>query len=207
MRSLESGLLLKSGSLLLRQKGHADNPRLVPRVNDSIIVLREFRRKSMEAGFRFSKFQLLTVLMLLFTAAFALGQGIATGSISGTVVDPTGAVVGIATFTAQNIETGLALAGQTNEAGYFTFRSVPPGTYKVTVEAKGFRKVELSQVSVQVARDSSLGTVKMALSATGETVEVIEAAPILETNTAQVTNTFDTKATADLPTGGGFDSL
>ena len=161
----------------------------------------------MEAGFRFSKFQLLTVLMLLFTAAFALGQGIATGSISGTVVDPTGAVVGIATVTAQNIETGLALAGQTNEAGYFTFRSVPPGTYKVTVEAKGFRKVELSQVSVQVARDSSLGTVKMALSATGETVEVIEAAPILETNTAQVTNTFDTKATADLPTGGGFDSL
>ena len=161
----------------------------------------------MEAEFRFSKLQVLALLTLLFAAAFALGQGIATGSISGTVVDPTGAVVSLATVSAQNVETGLALTGQTNDAGYFTFRSVPPGTYKVTVEAKGFRKVQMSQVTVQVARDSSLGSVKMDLSTTGETVEVIEAAPILETNTAQVTNTFDTKATADLPTGGGFDSL
>jgi len=161
----------------------------------------------MEAEFRFSKLQLLALFTLLFAAAFAMAQGIATGSISGTVVDPSGAVVSAAGLTALNVETGLSLSGQTNDAGYFTFRSVPPGTYKITIEAKGFRKVQLSQVSVQVARETALGAVKMELASAGETVEVIESAPIIEAATSQVTNTFDSKQAADLPTGGGFDSL
>jgi hypothetical protein len=162
----------------------------------------------MEAAFRANKLQLLVVLTLLFAASFAMAQGIATGSISGTVVDPSGAVVSAGSVTAQNVETNLSLTTQTNDSGYFTFRNVPPGTYKITVEGKGFRKVQVSQVSVQSAKDTALGAVKMELgSAGGETVEVIETAPIIETTTGQVTNTFDTKAVADLPTGGGFDSL
>jgi len=161
----------------------------------------------MEAEFRFSRVQLLVLLVVLFAAAFAMAQGIATGSISGTVVDPSGAVVNAATLSAQNVETGLVLSGQTNDAGYFTFRSVPPGTYKITIEAKGFRKVQMTQVTVQVARETALGSVKMELASAGETVEVVETAPIIEAATSQVTNTFDAKATADLPTGGGFDSL
>ena len=162
----------------------------------------------MEAEFKLNKVQLLALLTLLFAATFALAQGIATGSISGTVVDPSGAVVSGANVTATNVETNMVSSTQSNDSGYFTFRAVVPGTYKVAIEAKGFRKVQVSQVVVQVAKDSGVGSVKMELaSATGETVEVVEAAPILETTTAQVTNTFDAKATADLPTGGGFDSL
>src|SRR5882757_9221752 len=162
----------------------------------------------MEAAFRFNKTQLVALLALLFAATFTMAQGIATGSISGTLVDPSGAVVSAASVTAQNVETNLSLTTQSNDSGYFTFRNVPPGTYKLTVDGKGFRKVQVSQVAVQSARDTALGAVKMELaSAGGETVEVIESAPIIETTTGQVTNTFDSAAVADLPTGGGFDSL
>lgn len=162
----------------------------------------------MEAAFRVNKLQLLALVAVLFVASFAAAQGIATGSISGTVVDPSGAVVSAASVSAQNVETNLSLTTQTNDSGYFTFRNVPPGTYKLTVEGKGFRKVQVSQVVVQTAKDTALGGIKMELaSAGGETVEVIESTPIIETTTGQVTNTFDTKATADIPTGGGFDSL
>jgi outer membrane receptor protein involved in Fe transport len=162
----------------------------------------------MEAEFRLNKLQLFALLTLLFAATFALAQGIATGTISGTVVDPSGAVVSGANVTATNVETNMVSSTQSNDSGYFTFRAVVPGTYKITIDAKGFRKVQVSQVVVQVAKESGVGSVKMELAAaSGETVEVVEAAPILETTTAQVTNTFDAKATADLPTGGGFDSL
>src|SRR6202140_3090573 len=162
----------------------------------------------MQSNLRLNKLQLVVLLTLLFTAAFSMAQGIVSGSISGTVTDPSSAVVVGATVTAQNTATGGTLTTVTNDTGYFTFRSVPPGTYKVTITGKGFRTVEVPQVSVETSKDATLASIKMELtSAAGETVEVVEAAPILETTTGQVTNTFDAQATADLPTGGGFDSL
>src|ERR1700675_1038259 len=162
----------------------------------------------MQSNLRLNKLQLVVLLTLLFTAAFSMAQGIVSGSISGTVTDPSSAVVVGATVTAQNTATGGTLTTVTNDTGYFTFRSVPPGTYKVTIAGKGFRTVEVPQVTVETSKDATLASIKMELtSAAGETVEVVEAAPILETTTGQVTNTFDAQATADLPTGGGFDSL
>ena len=96
----------------------------------------------MQSNFRVNKLQLVVLLALLFTAAFAMAQGITAGSISGTVVDPSSAVVSGATVTAQNIATGQTLTAETNDTGYFTFRSVPPGAYKITIAGKGFRTVE-----------------------------------------------------------------
>jgi outer membrane receptor protein involved in Fe transport len=162
----------------------------------------------MQSNLRLNKLQLVVLLAVLFAAAFGMAQGITTGSISGTVLDPSSAVVVGATVTAQNTATGGTLTTLTNDTGYFTFRSVPPGTYRVTIAGTGFRTVEVQQVTVETSKDATLAAIKMQLtSAAGVTVEVVEAAPILETTTGQVTNTFDTKETADLPTGGGFDSL
>src|SRR5712692_3876159 len=64
----------------------------------------------------------------LLLAASALPQGIATGSLSGTVVDPSGAVVPGAKVTAVNTATNTASAGETNGEGLFALRSLPPGT-------------------------------------------------------------------------------
>ena len=96
----------------------------------------------MQAFSRFNRLQLLTLLALLFAAAFAMAQGIVTGSISGTVEDAQGALVGNAKITARDVATNREIAGATTDAGLFLLRGVPPSTYVVTIEAPNFRKYE-----------------------------------------------------------------
>jgi hypothetical protein len=143
--------------------------------------------------------------LMLSVAVFS--QGIATGSISGTVVDPSGATVPAANASAVNVATNQRFEGETNAAGVFSFRSVPPGTYKVTVGSSNFRTLVLDKVEVSVAQETSLGTLKLELGAVGQTVQVESAIPLIESTTSQVTTTFGTKEVADLPISGSFDAL
>src|SRR5579859_4403507 len=143
----------------------------------------------------------------LLLAGSARAQGIATGSMSGTVVDPSGAVVPGAKITATNSATNTVSTGVTSGDGLFAIRSLPPGSYKVTIEASNFRTAVLDKIDVFVARDSDLGTTKLELGKVGETVQVEGAAPIIEASTSQVTTSFDAKAVADLPISGSFDAL
>jgi outer membrane receptor protein involved in Fe transport len=147
----------------------------------------------------------LALIMSFLFAVAALPQGISTGSISGTVADPSGAVVPNAKVTATS--TNAVLTGETNNDGLFALRSVPPGSYKITIEAPNFRTAVLDKIDVFVARETNLGTTKLELGKLGETVQVEGAAPIIEASTSQVTTTFDRKAVADLPLSGSFDAL
>jgi len=149
---------------------------------------------------------ILVVCLMFATSGFA--QGIATGSISGTVIDPAGAVVPGAKVTAVSAATNQTSVTETNEAGLFSFRSVPPGFYKVTVEAKSFRTVTLDKIDVTVSHESALGEVKLELAThVGEALIVEGGTPIIETTSAQVTTSFDNKAVADLPLNGGYDMV
>jgi len=137
----------------------------------------------------------------------AFSQGIATGSISATVTDPSGASLPGAHVKAVNASTNQEFAGDTSELGFITLRSLPPGFYKITITSTSFRTAVLDSVEVSVARDSSLGSVKLELGQVGETVQVEGGAPLIESATAQVTTSFGSQATADLPLGGSFDQL
>jgi outer membrane receptor protein involved in Fe transport len=159
------------------------------------------------AGLRQFGLALVMGAASLLLAASAMAQGIATGSLSGTVVDPSGAVVPGAKVTVVNGATNTASTGETNGEGFFAVRSLPPGAYKVTIESTNFRSVVLDKVDVFVSRDTDLGTSKLELGKVGETVQVEGAAPLIESSTSQVTTSFDSKAVADLPLNGGFDAL
>jgi len=162
----------------------------------------------MEAEFRLNKLQLLALLTLLFAAAFAMAQGIVTGSISGTVEDAQGAVVTNAKITAKEVATNREYSGETGTSGSFTLRALPPGTYIVTVEAPNFRKYENKGVVVNVGTDAGLGHVKMEVGSASETLTVEGgAAPLIETNTQQITATFGSQQARDLPVGNTLDSL
>ena len=76
-------------------------------------------------------------LAILLSFSFATGQTV-TGSITGQVTDPSGAVVVGATVTAENSATGIRTPVQTNGSGVYTIRFLPVGTYTVTIEATGF---------------------------------------------------------------------
>src|SRR3981081_1557557 len=104
----------------------------------------------MQSNFRLNKLQMITLLALLFATAFALAQGIVTGTISGTVEDPQGAVVDNAKVVAKELSTNREYTGETGNGGIFALRSLPPGTYEVTIEAPNFRKYENKGVVVNV---------------------------------------------------------
>ena len=150
---------------------------------------------------------------MLFAIVMTLGpvpakaQGIATGSMSGTITDPTGAVVAGATVSAANSSTNQRFVEHTTDSGLFALRSLPPGLYKVTVESSNFRTLELGQIQVLVSQDTSLGSLKLEIGQAGEVVTVEGASPLIEATTAQVTTSFSSKETADLPLNGGFDAL
>jgi|SRR5215467_381563 len=139
--------------------------------------------------------------------ATTYAQGIATGSISVTVTDPSGAAVPDVAVKAQSKGTNQEFNGRTNSLGYVELRSVPPGTYTVTITSKSFRTLVLEKTEVLVARDTDLGTVKLELGTVGETVQVESAPPLIEASSAQVTSSFGSRETSELPLGGGFDML
>ncbi len=162
----------------------------------------------MQSNFRLNKLHLLALLTLLFAATFAMAQGIVTGSISGTVEDAQGAVVTNAKVTAKEVATNRVYTGDTSNSGVFNLRSVPPGTYMVTIEAPNFRKYENKGVVVNVGTDAGLGHVKMEIGSASETLTVEGGtAPLIETSTQQITATFDSRKAQDLPVGNTLDSL
>ena len=77
--------------------------------------------------------------MLLVASGSALGQAGGTGSIQGTVTDPSGAVVAGAVVTANNVETGVATVRKTTDAGFYVLSLLSAGQYTVTVQATGFQ--------------------------------------------------------------------
>jgi outer membrane receptor protein involved in Fe transport len=145
--------------------------------------------------------------LLLVGASLAFGQGIVTGSISGTVQDPQGAVVPGAAVTATELSTNRVYHTVSTSSGAISISALPPGEYKVHVEAPNFHAFEKS-ATVAVGTDTSLGIVRLELGASTETITVEgNSAPLIEATTDQISETFDTKKTADLPMGNSFDSL
>jgi hypothetical protein len=119
----------------------------------------------------------------------AVGQ-VLKGSISGTVVDPQGAVVSGAEVKAKNVETGVVATTTSDSSGLFRLNLLSSGTYNVEVTAKGFKTAVSKGASVNAGADTGLGALHLSVGETSTTVEVTSAAPLIETTQSQVTNTF-----------------
>jgi len=133
-------------------------------------------------------------LFFAITLALALcipsfGQVI-KGSISGSVIDPQGAVVSGATVKAKNVETGAVSTTTTDSAGVYRLNLLSVGTYTVEITAQGFKTTTQSNVQVSAGRDTGLGSIQVAVGETSTTVEVTGDAPLIETTQAQVSSTF-----------------
>src|SRR6202021_3882507 len=88
-------------------------------------------------------------LMALLTGLNAAGQQI-TGSIRGTVLDPSGAFVQVATVTARQVETGLTRVAVSDRQGEYVLIELPIGHYQLEVQAKGFQKYLQQGISLDV---------------------------------------------------------
>lgn len=149
----------------------------------------------------------LFIVMFVLTTIWAYGQGIVTGSISATVLDPQGAVVPGAEVRATQVETNRLFTTVSSNAGVVQLPSLPPGTYSVNVKAKGFSTYDVKQVAVEVGKDTGLGPINLGVGNTAETITVEGAAPMVESTTDQISQTFNNKEVADVPLGNTYDSF
>src|SRR6266481_3907652 len=137
---------------------------------------------------------------LLVLAPIASAQK-TSGTITGTLTDPSGAVVPGATVSVVNERTGAAREAATNEEGSFSFPELEAGTYRLTVNKGGFKKLALKNVELHVADVTTLN-LKMEMGAASETV-VVEAAPVVvNTSTGDVSNIMVGEQIRELPING-----
>jgi len=150
------------------------------------------------------------ILTLLFLSSFAglsaRGQGITTGGISGTVVDPAGAVLSGASITAVNKSTNAKYTQTAHANGEFSFQAMPLGSYTVTISVTGFETLTVNDVNVTLGT-LSLGNESMKIGKGMETVEASAVAPMLSTEQSQLSVTLQSEALENLPFGGGFDTV
>jgi hypothetical protein len=119
----------------------------------------------------------------------SVGQ-VVKGSISGSVVDPQGAVVSGAQVKAKNVETGVVFTTTTDNAGFYRLNLLPVGTYNIEVAAQGFKTTASNGVVVTAGRDSGLGAMHVSVGEASTTVEVTAEAPLIETTQSQISSTF-----------------
>jgi hypothetical protein len=141
-----------------------------------------------------------TLVFTLLLGCLALAQQ-ETATLTGEVKDASGAVVPGATITITNTETGVALKSATNEQGRYTVPSLKPGPYSITVEKPGFRKFVRSGLTLQVAQVAPVD-ISLQVGDLTNTVEITEAATLLETETSSRGSVIDQKKIVDLPLNG-----
>jgi len=118
------------------------------------------------------------IALLLLATPFAWAQSI-TGSIVGTVIDSTQAVIPGAKVTLRHNATGAIRNAVTNEAGRFVFASLQPGEYELAIEAQGFKRLERTGINLAAAETLSLGNLVMELGALAEVVKITaQGAPV-----------------------------
>ncbi len=140
----------------------------------------------------------LVRVLTLFLAATALWAQTETGQITGTVSDPTGAVVGSASVKVTNDETGAERVVTTNSSGDFAVTNLQPAQYTVTVQAPGFSSFKQT---VPVTVGSKIGLpVKLEVGNTGTTVQVTEATVPVNTETQTLATNVSQQQVRELPT-------
>src|SRR5258708_38553221 len=150
---------------------------------------------------------LFTVTMALMVLAISfsltqttLAQSITSGDISGTVTDPSGAVLAGATVTLKNTETGATQTTKTSPEGSYRFALLGPGRYNITVSQAGFQDAK-RYVDVLVGQVMT-ANIQVALASSTQTVEVTEAAAAVQAENADLSTTFTSMQVAELPNPG-----
>jgi Carboxypeptidase regulatory-like domain len=137
----------------------------------------------------------LAVTIGIATATIPASAQVVTGSLSGTVTDPSGAVVAGATVTLIDVGTGATQkAATTSGTGGFRFTLLQIGRYDVGISKPGFRKLKLASVEVDANSETGVGNLKLELGETSESVEVAAGAPLVESTQAQITTAITGEA-------------
>lgn len=147
-----------------------------------------------------------TWVIILLGAGIACGQSI-TGSIVGSVSDPTNAPVAGVEVEVRNQGTGVSRKIPTNEQGYYSVTLLPPGNYSVSSSPAGFKPFRTIDVAVRVDRSTRLD-ISLQLGEAAEAVTVSAAGETkVETDNSTLAQSLSQKTVVDLPIARSFISL
>ncbi len=132
-----------------------------------------------------------------------------TGSLSGTVLDHSGAAVIEAEITIHNQNTAASVRTNSNNQGNFQVRSLPPGTYRIEAEKTGFRRASLTDIEVSIGRDLRV-SLSLEVGSAAETVTVTAPQAAVLENNAQISANYSTREVTNVPANvasGGLDRI
>jgi len=147
----------------------------------------------------------IVLLVLAFTAGVAFGQAI-TGTIVGTVLDSSGAVIAGANVTAKNVDTAVTYTTTSGSEGFYTISNLPPGKYDVTTQAKGFKTGISTGTLVDVDKTSRVDFT-LSAGAITETVQVTGQPPLVESTTSDIGTVIEGNQVNRLPINGRLFQL
>src|ERR1700676_1004174 len=142
----------------------------------------------------------LAVFAVLALTFSAVAQ-VQNGQFTGTVTDPTGAAIANAKVTVSNPAIDLNLSTTTNSSGNYTVKEVPPGSYKITVEAPGFKTVSNAGVTANAGTIAHVDF-KMLIGKASEVIEVTGEAAAVNTEDSKLATTVSSTQISNLPLNG-----
>ncbi len=143
----------------------------------------------------------LSLLVASLSLAATLGAQSFRGSITGSVLDASGAAVPAAVVKILNSSTGFARDTVTSATGDYSMPDLPLGFYTVTVSKAGFQTTKIDQVEVAVSRITNL-PVKLAVASQATTVEISAAAATIETSSTTLANVVGPQMVQEMPMNG-----
>ncbi len=142
-------------------------------------------------------FYILTfVALFLVTLSQLMGQDV--GTLTGTVTNAAGARVPQANITIKSNSTGFSQSVITDATGNFTISSLPPGTYNITVEVSGYKRLSQENVQIMAGQPVRL-TLGVQGGSTSETVEVAGAAPAVQDQNGEISRAYNSREISQLP--------
>jgi len=141
------------------------------------------------------RFKIAGMFVICATLAFAQGD---RGTITGTVTDPTGAVIPNANIQVTNTDTSALYKIGTSNTGNYTLANLPAGTYTLVVDAPGFKRFERPGLIVQVAETVRVDAA-LEVGASTDTITVSTEAPLLKTESGEISHQVDYSSADELP--------
>jgi Carboxypeptidase regulatory-like domain len=150
---------------------------------------------------RFVAFRILLTFAMLALLAMPLRAQLYSGSVTGVVTDPTGAVIPGAKVTLTDTSKGYAFTATSDAVGRYILRNIPPSTYQLSVGATGFKTSTRTDIVLDVGQNATVDA-KLELGTTTQTVQVSGAAPLLATQDATTGQNVNRTYINDLPLVG-----
>jgi len=147
------------------------------------------------------KLQFCLVMLSLLVLAVGVAAQVTNGQFTGTVTDPSGAAIAGARVAVTNLGTNLSVTTTTTDTGSYTVRELPPGSYKIAVEAKGFKTSTNPGLTLNAGTTARVDF-KMQLGEAREVVEVTGEAAAVNTEDSKLAGTVTSTQIANLPLNG-----